>query len=162
MLEQLEVLKYYLYYRYILPKGRCFRSRKALRRRQGRRLRRHLRYVSEHSPLYRGMRKLSSYPVIDKAFMMEHFDRLNTVGIRREEAEAFAVQAERERDFAPKLRGVTVGLSSGTSGHRGIFLVSDKEKGGQVMCWQNSCREASWNPWTLPFSCVRTATSIRR
>ncbi len=128
MLEQLEVLKYYLYYRYILPKGRCFRSRKALRRRQGRRLRRHLRYVSEHSPLYRGMRKLSSYPVIDKAFMMEHFDRLNTVGIRREEAEAFAVQAERERDFAPKLRGVTVGLSSGTSGHRGIFLVSDKEK----------------------------------
>ena len=128
MLEQLEVLKYYLYYKYILPKSHCFQSRKALRRRQGRRLRKHLRYVAGHSPLYRGMQKFSSYPVIDKAFMMEHFDRLNTVGIRREEAEAFAVRAERERDFAPKLRGVTVGLSSGTSGHRGIFLVSDREK----------------------------------
>ena len=126
--EQLEVLKFYLYYRYFLPKNRCFRNRKALRRRQKRRLRRHLRYVAEHSPLYRGMKKFSSYPVIDKAFMMEHFHRLNTVGISREEAEAFAVRAERERDFAPKLKGVTVGLSSGTSGHRGIFLVSDREK----------------------------------
>ena len=126
--EQLEVLKFYLYYRYFLPKSRCFRNRKALRRRQKRRLRRHLRYVAEHSPLYRGMKKFSSYPVIDKAFMMEHFHRLNTVGITREEAEAFAVRAERERDFAPKLKGVTVGLSSGTSGHRGIFLVSDREK----------------------------------
>ena len=84
--------------------------------------------MAEHSPLYRGMKKFSSYPVIDKAFMMEHFHRLNTVGISREEAEAFAVRAERERDFAPKLKGVTVGLSSGTSGHRGIFLVSDREK----------------------------------
>ncbi len=128
MFEQLEVLKFYLYYRYFLPKNRCFRNRKALRRRQKRRLRRHLRYVAEHSPLYRGMKKFSSYPVIDKAFMMEHFHRLNTVGISREEAEAFAVRAERERDFAPKLKGVTVGLSSGTSGHRGIFLVSDREK----------------------------------
>ena len=128
MLEQVEVLKYYLYYKYILPKSRCFQSRKALRHRQGRRRRKHLRYVAGHSPLYRGMQKLSSYPVIDKAFMMEYFERLNTVGIRREEAEAFAVRAERERDFAPKLRGITVGLSSGTSGHRGIFLVSDREK----------------------------------
>ena len=89
MFEQLEVLKFYLYYRYFLPKSRCFRNRKALRRRQKRRLRRHLRYVAEHSPLYRGMKKFSSYPVIDKAFMMEHFHRLNTVGITREEAEAF-------------------------------------------------------------------------
>ena len=87
MFEQLEVLKFYLYYRYFLPKNRCFRNRKALRRRQKRRLRRHLRYVAEHSPLYRGMKKFSSYPVIDKAFMMEHFHRLNTVGISREEAQ---------------------------------------------------------------------------
>lgn len=90
--EQLEVLKFYLYYRYFLPKNRCFRNRKALLRRQKRRLRRHLRYVAEHSPLYRGMKKFSSYPVIDKAFMMEHFYRLNTVGISREEAEAFPGQ----------------------------------------------------------------------
>lgn len=128
MTDQLKVLKYYLYYKYLLPHSRFLRDRKALKQWQDRKLGKHLAYVAGHSPLYRGMGKLSSYPVIDKAFMMEHFDRLNTVGIKRREAEAFALRAERDRDFAPKLRGVTVGLSSGTSGHRGIFLVSDKEK----------------------------------
>ncbi len=126
--DQLKVLKYYLYYKYILPRSRWLRNRKALKQWQGKKLKKHLEYVAGHSPLYRGRRKLRSYPIIDKTFMMEHFDRLNTVGIKREEAEAFAVRAERDRNFTPKLRGVTVGLSSGTSGHRGIFLVSDEEK----------------------------------
>lgn len=128
MTDQLKVLKYYLYYKYILPRNPFLRDRKALKQWQGKKLEKHLAYVAGHVPLYRGRRKLSSYPVIDKAFMMKHFDRMNTVRISRKEAEAFALRAERDRDFAPKLRGVTVGLSSGTSGHRGIFLVSDEEK----------------------------------
>ncbi len=128
MTDQLKVLKYYLYYKYILPRNPFLRDRKALKQWQGKKLEKHLAYVAGHAPLYRGRRKLSSYPVIDKAFMMKHFDRMNTVRISRKEAEAFALRAERDRDFAPKLRGVTVGLSSGTSGHRGIFLVSDEEK----------------------------------
>lgn len=124
MADSLKVLKYYLYYRYRRP----FADRSSLERYQKKKLRKHLRYVSEHSGFYRGKVRLEDYPVMDKASMMEHFDELNTVGVRRQEAEAFAVQAERDRDFEPKLRGVTVGLSSGTSGRRGIFLISDEEK----------------------------------
>nr|WP_289768523.1 F390 synthetase-related protein [uncultured Acetatifactor sp.] len=124
MADRLKVLMYYLYYKYRRP----FADRQALEKWQERKLRKHLEYVAEHSRLYKGKTKQEDYPIIDKAFMMEHFDALNTVGIGREEAETFAVQAERERDFAPKLKGVTVGLSSGTSGRQGIFLVSDGEK----------------------------------
>lgn len=124
MADRLKVLLYYLYYKYRRP----FSDRQALEKWQKKKLRKHLKYVAEYSELYRGKRESEDYPVIDKTFMMEHFDTLNTVGIRREEAETFAIRAERERDFAPKLRGVTVGLSSGTSGRRGIFLVSDGEK----------------------------------
>lgn len=124
MADRLKVLLYYLYYKYRRP----FSDRQALEKWQEKKLKKHLKYVAEHSELYRGKREPEDYPVIDKAFMMEHFDALNTVGIGREEAETFAVRAERERDFAPKLKGVTVGLSSGTSGRRGIFLVSDGEK----------------------------------
>ncbi len=123
MARVFDVLKYYLYYKY-RPREK---SREAVRRRQERRLRRHLAYVAGHSPVYRGLKRLEDYPKTDKAFMTEQFDRLNTAGIGREEAERFAVQAERDREFSPKLRGVTVGLSSGTSGQRGIFLVSEKE-----------------------------------
>lgn len=124
MADRLKVLKYYLHYKYRRP----FRDRRQLEQWQERKLKKHLRYVAAHSKLYRGKDTLEDCPVADKAFMMEHFDDLNTVFVGREEAEAFAVRAERERDFAPKLRGVTVGLSSGTSGRRGIFLVSDEEK----------------------------------
>ena len=124
MVDRLKVLKYYLYYKYRRP----FPDRQALERWQKKKLKKHLEYVAEHSKIYRGMKRPEDYPVIDKSFMMEHFDALNTVGIKREDAETFAVQAERDRDFVPKLQGVTVGLSSGTSGRRGIFLVSDEEK----------------------------------
>lgn len=124
MADRLKVLLYYLYYKYRRP----FSDRQALEKWQKKKLRKHLKYVAEYSELYRGKREPEDYSVIDKTFMVEHFDTLNTVGIRREEAEAFAIRAERERDFAPKLKGVTVGLSSGTSGRRGIFLVSDREK----------------------------------
>lgn len=124
MADRLSVLKYYLYYKY----KKRFSDRSALERWQVEKIRKHLEYVGEHSRLYKGMKKLSSYPVIDKKFMMEHFDELNTVGIGREEALEFAVLAERQRNFSPKLKGVTVGLSSGTSGKQGIFLVSDDEK----------------------------------
>lgn len=124
MNDRLEVLKYYLYYKY----RRLPRDRRRLERWQERKLKKHLCCVASRSELYLGKETLEACPAADKAFMMEHFDRLNTVGLGRQEAEAFAIRAERERDFAPKLRGVTVGLSSGTSGRRGIFLVSDREK----------------------------------
>src|SRR5699024_10326335 len=67
-------------------------------------------------------------PVMDKQTMMANFDALNTVGVRRVEAEALALAAERSRDFAPMLGDVAVGLSSGTSGHRGLFLVSPADR----------------------------------
>ncbi len=124
MADALSVLKYYLYYKY----RRRLKEREALERWQSEKISRHLEYVSEHSRLYKGKRSLGDYPVADKAFMMKHFNELNTVGIDREEAERFAVQAERERKFSPRLQGVTVGLSSGTSGRRGIFLVSKQEE----------------------------------
>lgn len=124
MVEQLAVLKYYLYYKYRKP----FFNRSDLKRWQKRKLKKHLAYVSKHSRIYQNMNTLKFYPIIDKTFMMKHFNRLNTVGIDRDKAMKFAVRAERERDFTPKLKKITVGLSSGTSGRRGIFLVSNQEK----------------------------------
>lgn len=67
-------------------------------------------------------------PVTDKVQMMAHFDDFNTRGISCDQAMAVALRAEQDRDFAPTLRGgITVGLSSGTSGHRGLFLVGPSE-----------------------------------
>ena len=65
---------------------------------------------------------------MNKEFMMEHFNVLNCVGIDRDEALSLAIDGEKQREFSGKLRGISVGLSSGTSGARGLFLVSDRER----------------------------------
>lgn len=109
-------------------------NRAALEAWQERQVISHVQRVLPLSPYYRELfagqpaSEWRSIPITTKATMMAQFDRLNTAGIRRDEAMALALRAEQERDFRPRLQGITVGLSSGTSGHRGLFLVSDEEQ----------------------------------
>ncbi len=70
----------------------------------------------------------TTFPIINKAIFMANFDTINTVNIKLEEALAVAIKSEENRDFSPTIKGITVGLSSGTSGNRGIFLASEKER----------------------------------
>jgi putative adenylate-forming enzyme len=109
-------------------------SRAALERYQERLVRRLLAEVRPRSAFYRDrltdntLDALCSMPPIDKAAMMANFDALNTVGISRDEAMRVALAGEASRDFSLKIGNVTVGTSSGTSGNRGLFLVSDAER----------------------------------
>jgi putative adenylate-forming enzyme len=106
------------------------RDRAALEAAQRRRLERFLARVLPRAPYYAHWagKPLEALPIADKVLMMGEFDGFNTRGIRREEALEVALRAERSRDFRPALGDVTVGLSSGTSGNRGLFLVSDAER----------------------------------
>lgn len=69
-----------------------------------------------------------NFPVINKAIFMANFDAINTVNIKLKDALAVAIKSEENRDFSPTISGITVGLSSGTSGNRGVFLASEKER----------------------------------
>ena len=64
---------------------------------------------------------------MNKAFMMEHFNELNTQGLDRDELLALALRAS-ERDFSPMIGEIAVGLSSRTSGHRGLFGTTEKAR----------------------------------
>ncbi len=68
-----------------------------------------------------------NFPIITKATFNQHFTDLNTAGITRTEAHDFAQRAEQTGQFRQKLRGLTVGLSTGTSGNRGVFLLNSDE-----------------------------------
>ena len=70
----------------------------------------------------------NNVPQISKKEFMESFDGINTQGIKLKEAMDVALNAERSRDFKSEINGITVGLSTGTSGKRGIFLVSLEER----------------------------------
>lgn len=128
--------------RTFLRARRHFRSLRgeALTRYQDERARGVVEHAIAHSPFYRAHfaghdpTDWRSLPTIDKATMMANFDAFNTRGVSLDAAMSTALRAERERDFAPTIDGLTVGLSSGTSGHRGLFLVDE----GEQLLWAGS------------------------
>jgi len=95
---------------------------------------RHIEFVRERSAFYREWwgtipsAQWKNFPLIDKTVMMDNFDRLNTIGATKAQAFAVADAAEASRNFKPSFGDTTVGLSSGTSGNRGLFLVGSRER----------------------------------
>ncbi|MBW3242855.1 adenylate synthase [Epibacterium sp. DP7N7-1] len=86
--------------------------------------------VMPRSPFYAAYadRPLQDLPPMNKARLMESFSRINTCGIAYDEALHVALKAEHSRDFSPTIGDVSVGLSTGTSGQRGLFLATSKER----------------------------------
>ena len=132
---------------------------------QDKRARRIVRYASDNAPFYhshwqRAGANLADWrtlPTVDKAAMMSSFGGFNTRGIGKNDAMDTALQAEANRDFAPTLGdGITVGLSSGTSGHRGLFLVSRSESAA----WAGTLLARAL-PGGLPPSNYRIALFLR-
>jgi putative adenylate-forming enzyme len=113
---------------------RQFRDRSDLLRWQQRRVKAFLAWAIAHSEFSRSyyagydLENWRELPIVDKSIAMANFDQLNTIGVSQEDALAVALQAEGSRDFTTSIGDYTVGLSSGTSGHRGLFLVSQQEQ----------------------------------
>ncbi|MEM8811074.1 MAG: CoF synthetase [Pseudomonadota bacterium] len=64
---------------------------------------------------------LSDLPIIDKAIVMEAFERFNIHGVTAADAWAAA-------DGSGQIGSLTLGASTGTSGNRGLFVISDTER----------------------------------
>lgn len=107
-----------------------FSSRPALLRHQDDAIEQHLDWLTRHSAYYRPYRgkHLSEFPLVDKQACLAHFDAMNTAGLSLATIQDVALKAELTRDFSPTIAGYTVGLSSGTSGKRGVFVVSPAER----------------------------------
>ena len=111
-----------------------FLSRKTLLKWQDKEVQKFLSKILKKSKYYTkkyqnlDIKNWKSFPTIDKKELMENFDDLNTVNITKEQAFKLAYDCEKKRNFKPSINNITIGLSSGTSGNRGIFLVSEFEQ----------------------------------
>ncbi|WP_028972936.1 F390 synthetase-related protein [Spirochaeta cellobiosiphila] len=117
------------YFRYKNPGLYSLEKLKLL---QKKRLEKHLHYLCKKSSFYRIFGKdiihrFTDLPLMNKRKMMERFNDLVTIDITKDEAFNLALAAERNREFSPTYHNITVGLSSGTSDHRGLFITSKKE-----------------------------------
>ena len=105
---------------------RCFphviRDRPALQRWQQRRLARWLACDVPRVDAFRApAHRLEDLPVMDKAHLMADFSRYNTARITNDQGWAAFAGSRQIRDLI-------VGASTGTSGNRGLFVISQRER----------------------------------
>jgi putative adenylate-forming enzyme len=105
-------------------------SREQLLAYQEKRFKKLVKTTLSKSPFYQNYldKPLTEWPIINKKIMMQHFDEINTVNIKKDRALELALKAESTRDFSALIDNIAVGLSSGTSGNRGLFLANPKER----------------------------------
>lgn len=97
-------------------------------------------------------RQWRQLPVSEKRDLMARFSDSHPAGIPRDEAERVALTSEKTRDFKSQVRGLTVGLSSGTSGHRSLFLVSPSEQiGWAALMYSRLIGRVSFKPRRIAF-----------
>jgi putative adenylate-forming enzyme len=93
-----------------------------------------VRYAVRHAPyfarLYQGhdLNQVWSLPTVNKTAMMENLTEYSTAGLTRQEIMAFCEHVERTRDFSLRLKGINVGMSSGTSGNKGVEITTRREE----------------------------------
>lgn len=129
MNEKLKVVKIFISMRYF----KKFKTREKLEKYQEKMLLKQMKHIKANSEYFKDIKAdsiedLKSIPLMDKKVMMENFNKLNCVGIDRDKALEIAINGEKSRNFDEKLNGISVGLSSGTSGARGLFIISDEER----------------------------------
>jgi putative adenylate-forming enzyme len=75
-------------------------------------------------PFYaqRGATRLDQLPIIDKSILLANFDRLNTRGLTQHQVRGALDRNERH------VGGLMIGQSTGTSGNRGLLVISEAER----------------------------------
>ncbi len=88
-----------------------------------------LKKISD-SPFYKSYitSSFENFPVLEKKDFLKNFDLINTKSIKYVNAVKVALKAENTRNFKPSINDITVGLSTGTSGNKSIFLASENER----------------------------------
>lgn len=119
----------YYYFKALYLQQR-FTSREQISAYQEKKFKTLVKKTLRKSPFYQAYldKPFHEWPIINKKIMMTHFDEINTVKIKKDMALELALKAESSRDFTALIDNVAVGLSSGTSGNRGLFLANAQER----------------------------------
>lgn len=93
-----------------------------------------VKYAITHAPFFRKLYSgfdpddFFSLPVTDKKLMMANLTEYNTLGLNGDELVRFALDVEKNRDFTIRFHGINIGMSSGTSGNKGIIITTPREE----------------------------------
>ncbi len=120
---------------YLMCKYRYkFYSRKQIEKYQKNRIKNTVKYAIRNSKFFQNKYKgldinnFSSFPTTNKKEMMDNLKDYNTIGFTKDEILNFCLEIEKTRDFTKRLNGLNIGMSSGTSGNKGVEIVTKREE----------------------------------
>lgn len=93
-----------------------------------------VKHAVKYSEYYRKLFKnhdlndVWSLPKTNKKVMMENLTEFNTVNLTKKEILKFCLEVEKNRDFSKRLKGMSIGMSSGTSGNKGVEITTPREE----------------------------------
>jgi len=129
----LEIKNFFLFYFLCKFRFRYF-NEKNIKEYQDQRVRTIIKYAVSHSEFFKryysnfDLKSFSSLPTVNKKMMMDNLTDYNTVGLTKDEIIKFCLEIEKTRDFSKRLNGLNIGLSSGTSGNKGVEIVTPAEE----------------------------------
>jgi putative adenylate-forming enzyme len=133
LFDGIETKSFLLFYLLCKYRFRHFNEKK-IRNYQEKRIRHVVKYAVAHSAFFRkyysgyDMNDVWNLPVMNKKIMMDNLTGCNTVGLAGDEIISFCLEVEKTRDFTRRLNGLNIGMSSGTSGNKGIEIVTKEEE----------------------------------
>jgi putative adenylate-forming enzyme len=111
-------------------------DREDIERYQLKRIQYLVNYAKKHSPFYQErlhhlplqtLEDFNQFPILNKAIMMEYFTSLNTCEIELEDVKNYVLLKEKNKDYLGYYQNqYVIGLSSGTSGNKGIYITDKK------------------------------------
>lgn len=131
--SDLETKSFLLFYLLCKYRFKYF-HKKDIQQYQARRAKAVVQYAVTHSKFFHhhysgyDLNNIWSLPTVNKKIMMENLTDYNTVGLSKEEIVRFCLEVEESRDFSRRLKEFNVGMSSGTSGNKGVEIVSLREE----------------------------------
>lgn len=94
------------------------------------------KWIKNNSAYFSQFNNIEDFPIINKKMMMDNFNSMNTRKLDLNKCLVLAISSENSRDFTPMINNISIGLSSGTSGNRGLFCASQMERNiwaGKIM-----------------------------
>ncbi|MCT4584430.1 MAG: hypothetical protein N4A54_05840 [Peptostreptococcaceae bacterium] len=139
MIKKLMILYYYLEQKII--ERFVLKDRKKLQKYQEKKLKKHIKFLNKNSYYYKDLTyedlKEKNIKYMNKEEMLSNFNDINTVNVKLKDVLKLAVDSELNKKFDKKLSDISVGLSSGTSGNKGVFISCEKEQAkwaGKILC----------------------------
>ncbi len=131
--RDLETKNFLLFYFFCKFRFKFFNKSKIYKY-QKQRARYIVKYASARSGFFKkyysgfDLNDFSGLPTVNKKIMMDNLTDYNTVGLTKEEILSFCLEIEKTRDFSKRLKGLNIGMSSGTSGNKGVEIVTSAEE----------------------------------